>query len=255
MAMRGNLDDWRKFFGFSHSNIFYIIDNAILVAASDDPREFNLCKHGIAKALISPALTPLDFAHCSMSQLCLPKFFDGMDDDESEPIDPQNSGEFKNTERGIPLMGKQNVPKPKQPTLPILGELDIPGMDKKGEVKKRRCLIKKQTAAVKPQKPSNTQSGAARLSKVNVEQNENDSTETRLHQKTDKTITQKKPLSKEEEQSQITMKILTIKEVLDKSRHEATQIGMSVNALRNHRSKPIIHLAKTLVKYVIFASG
>ncbi|KAL6958831.1 hypothetical protein U1Q18_040175 [Sarracenia purpurea var. burkii] len=86
MAMRGNLDDWRKFFGFSHSNIFDIIDNAILVAASDDPREFNLCKHGIAKALISPALTPLDFAHCSMSQLCLTKFFDGMDDDESEPI-------------------------------------------------------------------------------------------------------------------------------------------------------------------------
>ncbi|KAL6958809.1 hypothetical protein U1Q18_040152 [Sarracenia purpurea var. burkii] len=155
-----------------------------------------------------------------MSQLCLTKFFDGMDDDGSEPIDPQNSEEFKNMESGIPLMGKQNVPKPKQPTLPILGELDIPGMDKKGEVKKRRCLIKKQTAAVKPNKPSNTQSGAARLSKVNVEQNEKGSTETRLHQKSDKAITQKKPLSKVEEQSQITMKILTIKEVLDNSRPE-----------------------------------
>ncbi|KAL6958813.1 hypothetical protein U1Q18_040156 [Sarracenia purpurea var. burkii] len=156
-----------------------------------------------------------------MSQLCLTKFFDGMDDDGSEPIDPQNSGKFKNMESGIPLMGKQNVPKPKQPTLPILGELDIPGMDKKDEqVKKGRCLIKKQTAAVKPNKPSNTQSGAARLSKVNVEQNEKGSTETRLHQKSDKAITQKKPLSKEEEQSQITMKILTIKEVLDNSRHE-----------------------------------
>ncbi|KAL6958833.1 hypothetical protein U1Q18_040177 [Sarracenia purpurea var. burkii] len=63
-----------------------------------------------------------------------------MDDDGSDPIDPQNSGEFKNMESGIPLMGEQNVPKLKQPTLPILGELDIPGMDKKGEVKKRRCL-------------------------------------------------------------------------------------------------------------------
>ncbi|KAL6988061.1 hypothetical protein U1Q18_013808 [Sarracenia purpurea var. burkii] len=285
MAMRGNLDNWRKFFGFSPSNIFDIIDNAILVAASDDPREFNLRKHGIAKALISPALTPLDFAHCSVSQLCLTKFFDGMHDDGSDPIDHQNSGEFKNMKNPIPLMGKQNVPKPKQPILPVQGELDIPGMDKKGEqVRKRRRLIKKQTAAAKPNKPSNTQSGAARLSRVNEEQKEKgSSTETRLHQKSDKAIIQKKPLltpvqssfslNKEEEQSQIIVKkkILTIKEVLDNSQHEsdsivydslrklqlmtlsmdileATQIGRSVSALRNHESKPICHLAKTLVK-------
>ncbi|KAL6988060.1 hypothetical protein U1Q18_013807 [Sarracenia purpurea var. burkii] len=79
-------------------------------------------------------------------------------------------------------------------------------------------------------------------------------------------------VNKEEEaESQSTGKILTIKEVLDNSRHEpdsvvydslrklqlmtlsmdileSTKIGRSVNALRMHRSKQICHLAKTLVK-------
>ncbi|KAL6958804.1 hypothetical protein U1Q18_040147 [Sarracenia purpurea var. burkii] len=98
--------------------------------------------------------------------------------------DPQDSGEFKNWENGRPSMGSQNVPKPKLKQ-PVLIELDIHAMDKTGEeIKKRRRLIKKQTAVVKPNKPSNTESGAARLSKVNAEQKTG--TEKILHQKSDK---------------------------------------------------------------------
>ncbi|KAL6958810.1 hypothetical protein U1Q18_040160 [Sarracenia purpurea var. burkii] len=93
--------------------------------------------------------------------------------------DPQDSGEFKNLENGRPSMGNQNVPKPK------LIELDIHAMDKTGEeIKKRRRLIKKHTAVVKPNKPSNIESGAARLSKVNAEQKT--CTGKILHQKSDK---------------------------------------------------------------------
>ncbi|KAL6958823.1 hypothetical protein U1Q18_040167 [Sarracenia purpurea var. burkii] len=101
MAMRGNLDNWRNFFGFSHFNIFDIIDKAILVAASDYPNEFNLRRYRIAETLISPVLTPMDSSlsvneeaffptHATSIDLSEPevcvKLFDGMDDDGSESI-------------------------------------------------------------------------------------------------------------------------------------------------------------------------
>ncbi|KAL6958808.1 hypothetical protein U1Q18_040151 [Sarracenia purpurea var. burkii] len=96
--------------------------------------------------------------------------------------DPQNSGngKLKNTENGRPSisMGNQNVPKPKQP---ILSELDIPVMDKKGEeIKKKPLLIRIKLPA--------------RQTKIDAIAKEKVMNDTEFQLKLDKTIVQKKPL-------------------------------------------------------------
>ncbi|RDY11232.1 putative mediator of RNA polymerase II transcription subunit 26b, partial [Mucuna pruriens] len=52
-----SLDEWRSYFGSANSDIFEIIDHAILVAALDCPKEFRGRRDGIAERLFSSRLT------------------------------------------------------------------------------------------------------------------------------------------------------------------------------------------------------
>ncbi|KAI5427388.1 hypothetical protein KIW84_032708 [Lathyrus oleraceus] len=52
----GSLDQWRSYFRSSSSDIFDIIDSAIVVAATDCPKEFKLRRDGIAERLFSVML-------------------------------------------------------------------------------------------------------------------------------------------------------------------------------------------------------
>ncbi|CAK8543052.1 unnamed protein product [Lathyrus sativus] len=52
----GSLDQWRSYFRSSSSDIFDIIDHAIVVAAADCPKEFKLRRDGIAERLFSVML-------------------------------------------------------------------------------------------------------------------------------------------------------------------------------------------------------
>lgn len=52
-----SLDHWRSYFRSANSDIFEIIDHAIMVAASDCPKEFRLRRDGIAERLFSCRLT------------------------------------------------------------------------------------------------------------------------------------------------------------------------------------------------------
>nr|KYP59871.1 hypothetical protein KK1_015312 [Cajanus cajan] len=54
---KGSLDYWRNYFGAANSDIFGIIDHAIMVAASDCPKEFRLRRDGIAERLFSCRLS------------------------------------------------------------------------------------------------------------------------------------------------------------------------------------------------------
>ncbi|XP_022934088.1 probable mediator of RNA polymerase II transcription subunit 26b isoform X2 [Cucurbita moschata] len=56
-AKSGSLDSWRNYFRNANSDIFSIIDYAILVAASDCPKEFKLRRDRIAEQLFSCRLT------------------------------------------------------------------------------------------------------------------------------------------------------------------------------------------------------
>lgn len=53
----GTLDYWRSYFRTANSDIFDIIDHAIVVAASDCPKEFRLRRDGIAERLFSCKMT------------------------------------------------------------------------------------------------------------------------------------------------------------------------------------------------------
>ncbi|XP_054781963.1 probable mediator of RNA polymerase II transcription subunit 26b isoform X2 [Prosopis cineraria] len=53
----GSLDYWRSYFRTANSDIFDIIDHAIMVAASDCPKEFRLRRDGIAERLFSCLMT------------------------------------------------------------------------------------------------------------------------------------------------------------------------------------------------------
>lgn len=52
----GVLDDWRDYFRTSNSDIFDIIEHAIMVAASDCPQEFRIRRDRIAETLFSSKL-------------------------------------------------------------------------------------------------------------------------------------------------------------------------------------------------------
>ncbi|XP_059646032.1 probable mediator of RNA polymerase II transcription subunit 26b [Cornus florida] len=123
----------------------------------------------------------------------LSQFFDGLDDYEN----PQDSGEFnKNRESGRKLsMGKQNVSKQKQ-QLP--SQSNVPAKDKKGEqMKKQEVVVRKQMAVAKPHKPSNTESGPGRPTKLNVQQKVDN--ETKLHKKLDEAAIQKRSLAAQQD--------------------------------------------------------
>ncbi|KAF8395741.1 hypothetical protein HHK36_019692 [Tetracentron sinense] len=60
----GSLDYWRKYFRSANSNIFEVIEYAIIVAASDCPKEFKIMRDQIAERLFSCRLSNyLGFDH------------------------------------------------------------------------------------------------------------------------------------------------------------------------------------------------
>ncbi|XP_065853576.1 probable mediator of RNA polymerase II transcription subunit 26b [Euphorbia lathyris] len=65
-----SLDYWRNYFNTANSDIFGIIDHAIMVAASDCPKEFRLHRDRIAERLFSCTLTRC--SGCNQVELAVP---------------------------------------------------------------------------------------------------------------------------------------------------------------------------------------
>ncbi|XP_057461901.1 probable mediator of RNA polymerase II transcription subunit 26b [Actinidia eriantha] len=78
----GSLDNWRNYFRTSNSDIFDIIEQAILVAASDCPQEFRLRRDKIAVTLFSCKLAKC--LRCDSVVLSVPKDGGGDKDDDDE---------------------------------------------------------------------------------------------------------------------------------------------------------------------------
>lgn len=66
----GSLENWRNYFRTANSDIFDIIDHAIMVAASDCPKEFRLRRDRIAERLFSSRLTRC--SGCDRVELAVP---------------------------------------------------------------------------------------------------------------------------------------------------------------------------------------
>ncbi|KAM7524416.1 hypothetical protein LguiA_014318 [Lonicera macranthoides] len=71
------LDNWRNYFRTANSDIFDIIEHAILVAASDCPKEFRLRRDKIAETLFSCKMTRC--TGCDHVELAVPD--EGEDED------------------------------------------------------------------------------------------------------------------------------------------------------------------------------
>lgn len=70
MTTSGKLDNWRNYFRTANSDIFGIIENAIMVAASDCPQEFRLRRDRIAETLFSSKLSRC--TGCDRVELAVP---------------------------------------------------------------------------------------------------------------------------------------------------------------------------------------
>lgn len=100
--MMKSLEYWRNYFRTANCDIFRVIDNAIIVAASDCPKEFRLRRDRIAERLFCYRLTRC--SGCNRVELAVPAHEgendddgackrrdgdcgNGVDDDDDEDID------------------------------------------------------------------------------------------------------------------------------------------------------------------------
>ncbi|KAF4402578.1 probable mediator of RNA polymerase II transcription subunit 26b [Cannabis sativa] len=91
----GSLEYWRNYFRTANSDIFDIIDHAIMVAASDCPKEFRLRRDRIAERLFSCRLTRC--SGCDHVELAVPGGDEGDDSDDGgfKSDFDRNGGEFE----------------------------------------------------------------------------------------------------------------------------------------------------------------
>uniref|UniRef100_A0A2P2KTT4 Uncharacterized protein MANES_08G061400 n=1 Tax=Rhizophora mucronata TaxID=61149 RepID=A0A2P2KTT4_RHIMU len=230
----GSLDYWRNYFRTANSDIFGIIDHAILVAASDCPKEFRLRRDRIAERLFSCRWTRC--SGCNRVELAVPGHIgDGEIDDRACKSRDDANGSHNDDDDGI--------------------EIDIEG----------GCEFE--------------EGGASKESKVNSSNNRDNDTEYNygVNSNDDQLLSNysygdAEALTDEiEEESEVVGEVLRIKDILLNSRDEsdsvlfeslrrlqlmaltvdtlkATEIGKAVNGLRKHGSKPICHLARTLIE-------
>lgn len=76
----GSLEYWRNYFRTANSDIFDIIDHAIMVAVSDCPKEFRLRRDRIAERLFSCRLTRC--SGCDRVELAVPGGEEEEEDDD-----------------------------------------------------------------------------------------------------------------------------------------------------------------------------
>ncbi|KAG2683646.1 hypothetical protein I3843_10G042200 [Carya illinoinensis] len=76
----GSLEYWRNYFRTANSDIFNIIDHAIMVASSDCPKEFRLRRDRIAERLFSCRLTRC--SGCDRVELAVPGSEEEKEDDD-----------------------------------------------------------------------------------------------------------------------------------------------------------------------------
>ncbi|KAH8506733.1 hypothetical protein H0E87_013511 [Populus deltoides] len=231
-----SLDYWRNYFRTASSDIFGIIDHAILVAASDCPKEFKLRRDRIAERLFSCRL--IKCSGCNRVELAVPGHDEGVSDDGgccSKRRDGDNSG---------------GVGGDDDDDDDVDIDIDDGGFEYEG--------------------------GGSKGSKVNSSNRDNDIDNGEVNVNDQLVCNfsygDAEALTDEiEEVSQTVDEVLRIKDILYNSQDEsdsvlleslrklrlmaltvdtlkATEIGKAVNVLRKHGSKQIRYLARTLIE-------
>lgn len=88
-----SLNYWRNYFRTANSDIFGLIDHAIMVAAVDCPKEFKLRRDRIAERLFSCRLARC--LGCEKVELLVPGGGDHDDDDDDDDDEDRDGGEVE----------------------------------------------------------------------------------------------------------------------------------------------------------------
>lgn len=98
-----SLNYWRNYFRAANSDIFGLIDHAIMVAAVDCPKEFKLRRDRIAERLFSCRLTRC--LGCEKVELVVP----GGDDDDDDEVEAGGSKQSKVNSSRDDQLGDMNT--------------------------------------------------------------------------------------------------------------------------------------------------
>ncbi|MQM14726.1 hypothetical protein Taro_047661 [Colocasia esculenta] len=218
----GRLDYWRKFLGSANSDIFDVIENAILVAATDYPKEFRSRRDRIAERLFSCQLP-----RCS-----------GCERVKEEAVQ-EEEGEF--------VVGEGR------------GEGAVGGAVEK-ESKVNSCVSEREVDANRVASNYSYDEAEALTEEIEEEgqmfgevlrikeilSNKEDESEAVLYE----SLRRLQLIVVSVDVLKVAMKLLLLSGKLDVhivGRNVATEIGKAVNPLRKHRSKEIRHLVRTLL--------
>ncbi|XP_020238654.1 probable mediator of RNA polymerase II transcription subunit 26b isoform X2 [Cajanus cajan] len=206
-----SLDEWRSYFGSANSDIFEIIEHAIIVAASDCPKEFRVRRDGIAERLFSSRLTRC--LGCDRVELAVAVSGDGKekadDDGHDDGLD----------DRGCKIVGferEEEAGASKESKVNGGGDLDVNPVSNYsfGEAEALTDEIEEESQYI---------GEILRIRDI-------------LH-------------NREEESESVLLDSLRRLKLIELTVDclKATEIGKAVNPLRKHGSKYIRQLAKTLI--------
>lgn len=210
----GSLDYWRNYFRTANSDIFEIIDHAIMVAASDCPKEFKLRRDRIAEKLFSCKLSRC--LGCDRVELSVP--CGGGEEDETEEEDDSDGGcKSSGFESGGCEFEPGGSKESKNSNTVDQGEMNVNQVSNYsyGEAEALTDEIEEQSQIV----------GEVLRIKEILYNSEYESDSVLL-----------------ESLRKLQLMVLTVDTL------KATEIGKAVNRLRKHASKEIRHLARTLIE-------
>lgn len=217
----GPLDKWRDYFLTANSDIFCIIEKAIMIASIDSPKEFKLRRDRIAELLFTCKVTKC--LGCDKLELAVPN--DGCDGEEKEQEEEKDKcdSEFgRRTE--VEEVGRTKESKVNCNGIDNHGDGDAEEMERNLNHQVSTCSYGEAEA----------------LSDEIEEQSQNFGEVLRIKESLE---------NSEDEPDSALFDSLRRLQIMDLSVEvlKATEIGKSVNALRRHGSKQIRQLAKTLV--------
>ncbi|CAH1433417.1 unnamed protein product [Lactuca virosa] len=217
--------DWRDYLRGENGDIFEIIKRAIMVAASDQPTEFQSRRHKIALILLSDEL--IKHYECDKCQKQSPKVSHEMEDETKLVSEVLSSSVLckeevweRNNSHGKPPMEKQIVPTCKQqrPTMAIKLKLNT---ETKFQIQKGPV-----TPEEKVDDLGDTVAEVLKMKKILDKSGDESQSELVVCE-----------LLKMLQSMELSMKTL-----------EATMIGRTVSALKKHSSEKVCRIAVTLMK-------
>ncbi|KAK1292732.1 putative mediator of RNA polymerase II transcription subunit 26b [Acorus calamus] len=207
----GTLDDWRDYFRSANSDIFDVIEQAILIAASDYPNEFRSRRDRIAERLFSARLTRC--IGCDRVELAVPVVAEG---DEKGSLDDGGEGDDGVGGRGGGGGSERSAKESK---------VNSSTIDQEEKLFHKSIYSYDEAEALTDEMEEETQMVGEVLRIREVLEQKNDESESTLFD---------------------SLRRLEIMQ-LSVDTLKATEIGKAVNGLRKHNSKRIRHLVRTLI--------